>query len=104
MHASPEAQLLSEVQLPEQVPPVTQTAPELRCVSPGKHVLDESRQRLEGHDELQPEQGTQLSGIVVVVVVIVVVVGEQLRPLPGAGQASQQLVHGVPTVPCCAVQ
>jgi hypothetical protein len=40
-----------------------------------------------------------------VIVVVVVVVGGagQLGPLPGVGQASQQLVH-VPTVPCFAVQ
>jgi len=36
-------------------------------------------------------------------VVVVVVVAGQLGPLPGAGQASQQLVQA-PTVPCFAVQ
>jgi hypothetical protein len=43
-----------------------------------------------------------VSGVVVVVtvvgVVVVVVVAGQLGPLPGAGQASQQLVH-VPAIP-----
>src|SRR5262245_54893045 len=38
-----------------------------------------------------------------VVVVVVVVCVEQLGPLPGAGHASQQLVH-VPTTPCLSVQ
>src|SRR5262249_16159157 len=44
------------------------------------------------------------TGSVVVVVVVVVVVGsEQLGPLPGAGHASQQLLH-VPAVSCVPVQ
>jgi hypothetical protein len=61
------------------------------------------------HTEGVPQaQEPQLPGIVVVevvvVVVVVVVVGAgQLGPLPGAGQASQQLAQ-VPTVPCFAVQ
>jgi hypothetical protein len=107
-HTVPEPQLLSEVQLPEQLPKSTQRAPEPRCCA--THVPDESTQMEELHPELQGEQEPQLDGIVVVVVVVVgmvvvvVVVGAgQLGRLPGAGQASQQLVH-VPTVPFFAVQ
>ncbi len=50
-------------------------------------------------------QGSGLVAVVVeaVVVVVVVVGGGQLGPVPGAGQASQQLAQ-LPTVPCFAAQ
>src|SRR5215470_4940601 len=103
MHAFPEPQSLSELQLPEQPMKNSNSAQttEPRCPKP--QVADESAQKEPGHPVSQgEEQEPHLGGAVVVVVVVVVddvVVAVWQPGVPGVGHASQQLAQ-VPTVPC----